>query len=195
VDTAGIRKTTDPVEQEGVRRTESQIENSDLILFVFDGSRQAFKEEIDKVRELCEKAGKGQSRTLVVINKIDLPDRLNGEIFEQVPLLTSIPAVRVSARTGEGMDELKKQMVGAIFSKKLIEPGKSVTVTNIRHHRALTQAMTSLELSLQSLNDGMSGELVAVDLRAALDKLGEITGAVTTDDILNNIFSKFCIGK
>jgi tRNA modification GTPase len=193
VDTAGIRETSDPIEQEGVRRTESQIENSDLLLFVFDSSRQALKEEIDKFKGLCGK--RGSSRGLIVINKIDLPERLNIEALEEIRFHKSMPVVRVSARTGEGMEELKKKMVGTVLSKKSLELGKSVTVTNIRHHKALTQAASSLELSLQSLNNGMSGELVAVDMRAALDRLGEITGAVTTDDILNSIFSKFCIGK
>lgn len=195
VDTAGMRMTNDPIEQEGVRRTESQVENCDLLLFVFDVSRQIAQDEIDKIKEIGERIEKYKQKVLVVMNKIDLPHREKVEAIERIPFLAHMPMVEVSALTGQGMDRLKKLMVETTLSTRATEPGKSVTVTNIRHHRALIQAITNLELALQSLTEGMSSELVAVDLRAALDRLGEITGAVTTDEILNNIFSKFCIGK
>lgn len=195
VDTAGIRQTNDPIEQEGVKRTESQLENCDLLLFVFDSSRQVAPEEIDKIGELSRKAEGHRISSIVVMNKIDLPHRMNGEIFKKAPFLTNMPIVEVSALTGHGMEKLKKLMVETTLSTKMAEPGKSVTVTSIRHYSALTRAVTNLELALRSLHEGKSSEFVTIDLRAALDRLGEITGAVTTDEILNSIFSRFCIGK
>lgn len=195
IDTAGIRKTTDPIEQEGVKRTVRQMESCDLLLFVFDVSQQLTGEELEKLRELCEMADASCRDNLVVMNKIDLPNRINREILKFVPFLANAPIAEISALTGQGIDKLKKLMVQRALSTKASEPDKSVTVTNARHYTALSQAIASLKLALRSVTEGQSGELVAVDLRAALDRLGEITGAVTTDDILDSIFSKFCIGK
>jgi tRNA modification GTPase len=132
---------------------------------------------------------------VVVLNKSDLPAVMNGELTELAPFLGSFPVARISALTGSGMDRLKELLVTSVLETKGKSSDSSVTVTNARHAAALKSASGSLGLSLRSLKDNQSNELVAIDLRAALDKLGEITGAVTTDDILNNIFSKFCIGK
>jgi len=103
--------------------------------------------------------------------------------------------VKISAKTGEGLSELKDAIVDTILKGKHLSSEGSVTVTNSRHYTALLNAKESVELSLQSLAAKESGEFVVLDLRAALDALGTITGVVTTDDILDSIFTRFCIGK
>ena len=195
VDTAGLRETADPVEREGVKRTESQIQNCDVLVLVFDSARELSKEEVELARKFVEQTKSSSRASFVVLNKTDLPVVMNGELSERAPFLSAFPVARISALTGNGMDGLKNLLVESVLQTKGRGSDSSVTVTNARHHAALKSAEESLGLALKSLTDNQSNELVAIDLRAALDRLGEITGAVTTDDILNSIFSKFCIGK
>ncbi|HEY4613517.1 MAG TPA: tRNA uridine-5-carboxymethylaminomethyl(34) synthesis GTPase MnmE [Bacteroidota bacterium] len=195
VDTAGLRETADLVEQEGVKRTESQIQNCDVLVLVFDTARQLSRDEVELARKFIERTRQQSRASLVVINKSDLPPVMNGELTEQAPFLSTFPVARISALTGSGMDGLKNMLVDSVLQTKGRSSDASVTVTNARHHAAIKSAEENLGLALASLKENQSNELVAIDLRAALDRLGEITGAVTTDDILNNIFSKFCIGK
>lgn len=195
VDTAGLREALDPVEQEGVKRTESQVDNCDVLVLVFDTARDLSGEEMESARKLIEKSRGHGVINLVVMNKIDLPAALNGELSRRAPFLGSLPTAHVSALTGKGIDQFKNLLVDSVLQSKRDLSEASITVTNVRHYTAITKAIESLRLALESLKDGQSGEFVAVDLRAAIDRLGEITGVVTTEDILNNIFSKFCIGK
>jgi tRNA modification GTPase len=195
VDTAGLRKAVDPVEQEGVRRTESQIENSDLLVFVLDASKTLTKDEAETARKVFANAEKNSRNCLVVLNKIDLGRQTNGELSQQLPFLSRYRRVETSALTGAGMRELKELLVEVALKGRKDTADFSITVTNARHHNAIKQAIEHIELALRSIGDEMSGDFIAIDLRAALDKLGQITGAVTTDDILESIFSKFCIGK
>jgi tRNA modification GTPase len=103
--------------------------------------------------------------------------------------------VKLCALTGEGVDILKRLLVEHVAGRNVSTSDSSVTVTNARHQEALRKSIVSLELAMRSLQDGQNIEFISVDLRSGLDFLGEITGAVTSEDILNNIFSKFCIGK
>lgn len=194
VDTAGLREAVDRVEQEGIRRSQDAIRTSDLLLLVLDSSRSLDAEEIHLAGRLVEDL-RGQVQSIVVLNKIDLGVGMNGHLAEKAKVLNPRAVVRISALTGEGIDDLRE----TLFREAILESGghgeSGITITNARHFHALARAKESLNLALKSLTDGVSGEFIAIDLRAALDALGEITGAVTTDDILNDIFSKFCIGK
>ena len=115
--------------------------------------------------------------------------------LKNASFLSSYPSVRISALKGTGLDNLKKALLKSVIENGISLEDGSAIVTNLRHYTALLNSRESLALSLESVNDGKSGEFITVDLRSALDSLGEIIGAVTTEDILNTIFSKFCIGK
>ncbi len=177
-DTAGIRLTENDVEKEGVLRSRNAVENADLIIFLNDVIEGY---SVDLYNELLELTSK--ERIIKVVNKIDLRDdrSISSDSY-------------ISAITGSGisdlLDILKEKGIG---SQSYSE--KSAVISNVRHYNALKEAKSSLVHAKNSIEDKLSGEFVAVDLRNAENFLGEIIGKVTTDDILNNIFSKFCIGK
>lgn len=193
VDTAGLRETADIVEQEGVKRSENQILNSDILLLMFDLSESVGEIERRLLERILQKIDRGQTGCLVVQNKMDLVS--NGTPDPMLEFIDGYPRVKISALKGTGLESLRKELVNLALGgdKGLLEEG--VTVTNNRHKEALDKARNHLQLALRSLGDGQSGDFIAMDLRSALDFLGEIVGVVTTDDILNAVFSKFCIGK
>ncbi len=183
LDTAGIRNTEDPVEVQGVLRSKNLLEKADLVLWVLDSSSPLTQEDLDILELVKEK------KVLGVLNKIDLPSKIGKE--EAGQLLAGIPWVKISAKEKSGIETLKD----LIFEMVVKTPVESVWVTNIRHKNALIKAQQSLLKARESIAQRMSGEFIAVDLRAALDSLGEIIGETTTEDILTEIFSTFCIGK
>jgi len=193
-DTAGVRSTVDIVEQHGVERTEKKIENSDILLLVVDGSREPGESELQSIARVLRKAKSASCECIVVLNKMDLglSEPKNGE-FEQIS--GQFPKVRISAKTGSGLDELRESLVRVTHRGNMESAESGVLVTSLRHVEALAGAKSSLERALRAAISRESSEFIVVDLRAALDKLGEIVGLTTTDDILNSIFSKFCIGK
>lgn len=177
-DTAGIRKSYDVIEIEGVNRSREAVQHADIVLFLND-STVGFSEDL--FIELLELTTEG--RILSVVNKIDI-NKSEDSRFD----------VGISAKTGEGIsllfDKMKQKALGTkIYSEK------SAIVSNIRHFNSLQKAKTHLESANKSIGDKLTGEFIAVDLRNAENALGEIIGKITSDDILNNIFSKFCIGK
>jgi tRNA modification GTPase len=189
LDTAGIRETADPVEQEGVRRSRAAQEQADLVLVVLDGSAPLTEDDRILLREARPS---GDQKLLVVVNKTDLPGRI-----DQAWLPSNGPGcavVKISAKTGAGLDGLRDQ-IRALLLRPDFEARETVLVTHLRHQTALQRTRDALTAALASVDTKAAGELIAMDLRAAIDALGEITGAVSTDDILDRIFSKFCIGK
>ena len=187
LDTAGLRRTRDTIEGEGIRRTEDAIAEADVLLLVFDGAEGI----TDDDRAVFETYG--SRRHLLVMNKMDLPE---SQSFDATQLLEGAGPefVKVSAKTGEGLDHLTS-VIQSVCLKEGLEATPSVLVTRLRHKASLEQAHGSLEEAMRSLERKESGECVALDIRAALDALGEITGAVSTEDILDRIFQDFCIGK
>jgi tRNA modification GTPase len=179
MDTAGIRQAHDMAEEEGVRRTMRAIEDADLVLGVLDGSMPLR----DGDRELIERL-RGR-HSIFVVNKSDLPQAEFG-------LPPDIPVFRVSAKTGEGLDALKEGVFNSCM--KTGGRGEGVIVTNLRHKGALDASGKALRAARDAI-ENQPLEIAAMELREALDSLGEIVGAVTTEDILNRIFSDFCIGK
>jgi tRNA modification GTPase len=194
-DTAGLRETTDPIELEGVRRAEEQLSNSDLLLLMFDCSRDLSAGEVAYAKKLVRDAVATEKPSITVLNKIDLKEPDEGFLAQLGRLADGQPSVKISAKTTDGLDKLKSLLVDIALKGKRTPCESGITVTNARHYSALVKSKESLELALQSLSVRQSGEFVVVDLRCALDSLGTITGVVTTDDILNNIFARFCIGK
>jgi len=190
-DTAGLRKSEDFIENEGIRRTESQIQTSDLIVLVLDadtGYQSMDKSVLNQVLKEVK-----HRNFLVSENKIDLLGK--GVRFDLPGELKEYDVIKMSAKTGEGFGEFKKKLVGMALSGSGTSVERSLVITSSRHRDSFQRAVGSLAVALESLKDSQSNEFIAVDLRAALDSLGEIIGVVTTDDILHNIFSRFCIGK
>ena len=183
VDTAGVRETDDIVEQEGIRRTRVAQDEADLLLVVVDRSVPLTS---DDRKLLCVVKGR---KHVVLLNKADLADEAESDAA-----LVGHSSYSISAKTGWGVETVKSAIRGQLVSEGF-EAADGVAVTNVRHRDALRRAGESLGQALASVQWGAAGELVSIDVRAAADALGEITGAITTDEILGRIFSEFCIGK
>ena len=194
-DTAGLRLTGDPVEVEGVKRAEESVSKSNLVLLVVDSSMEISDREIEFAQTMVRSSGSNSSRCVVVLNKKDIAPVQQGGAASQIKSITPFPTVSVSAKTGDGLDELKRIIVETVLGEKAPVLDGSVTVTNSRHYSSLLRARESLEIAKSTMVANRSPEFVIVDLRSALDAIGEINGTVTTEDILNRIFSTFCIGK
>ena len=183
IDTAGIRNVEDIAEQEGVRRSLSTMEKADLVLLVLDGSEELHETD----RELIERSD--PENTIYVINKTDLDQKID-------PVgagLKPAPTVMISAKKDIGLDILKKKISETALKGKT-GPGSGI-VTNTRHVHALEKALSSINSFSAEAAKNSSPEFLALELRDALDAVGEILGITTPDDILNKIFSSFCIGK
>jgi tRNA modification GTPase len=183
VDTAGVRETDDIVEQEGIKRTRAAQDEADLLLVVVDGSAPLTSDDWELLSAVKDR------KHVVLLNKMDLTDTV-----ETAAALAGHLVYVISAKTGLGVEKVKSALRSQLVSGGF-EAAESVTVTNVRHRDALRRAGESLGQALESVQCGMAGELVSIDVRAAADALGEITGAITTDEILGRIFSEFCIGK
>lgn len=182
IDTAGIRQTTDEIEQIGIERTFAAIEKARIVLWLID--------QKPTEAEIADMAARSKGRTLVVVsNKSDLESHQNLQI--------SIPDsqfVRISAKTGTGIPQLEDVIYQAADIPALNE--SDIIVTNARHYDALIRAHESLQRVLDGMENQLSGDLLAEDLRLALDQLAEITGTqITPNEVLGNIFKNFCVGK
>jgi tRNA modification GTPase len=195
VDTAGLRDPVDVIEREGIRRGESQIATADLVLLVIDFSQDIDNYELDVIDDLREKVRSFDEKCILVLNKIDLVTERQMSTPDPTRFTELYDVVKVSALTHEGLDRLRIILSNSVLNRGLTTGDSSAVVTNVRHKEALEKAMQSLELACGSLDGGRSPEFVSVDLRNALDFLGEIAGIVTSDEILNSIFERFCIGK
>ena len=181
VDTAGIIHSKDMVESLGVERSRRAIEQADFVLAVVDMSQPMAKADNEILEFIGGKAA------LVVANKCDLPHRAELSGLGHGVVLTS-------ALTGQGLNELEEKMVSTVLGGKVIVSDAPM-VNNPRHSEALERAARSLERALQAIAGGMADDFVAIDLTAALTALGEITGETVHEDLLEAIFSHFCIGK
>jgi tRNA modification GTPase len=183
-DTAGIRNSEDQVERIGVDLSLKHVEQAEAVLAVFDGSEPATLEDGSVLDAVKGKRG------LIVVNKADLPLRLDLDWVAMVSAERRL--LRVSAKAGTGLEELKHTLRDLLLDTQSEPP---VVITNVRHKAALERAETGLADAVQGLVDGVAVEYIAVDLQAVKDALEEIIGTVTNDDILERIFSQFCLGK
>ncbi len=184
VDAAGVRDTADPVEREGVRRAREKAESADLVLLVVDGS-QPLAEEDFLAMGLCRPGS-----TLVVVNKSDLPLRL-----DPAPLAPFFARVEVSTRTGQGLEQLRSSIVDLLTGGHAGSGEEDLVVTDRRHRDALVRTVEALDRLAVAVGGQAPLECLSLELRDALDALGQITGETTPDEILDQIFSRFCIGK
>jgi tRNA modification GTPase len=188
VDTAGIRgQVPDLAERVGIERTLKALERSDAAIALLDGSR-ALTEEDRRVAELT----RGKSRLVVALNKSDLPSQTNAD---EAGKLFARPALPISAQTGDGVDALLVQLKGLLSPESVPETSGSVLVTSLRHRQCLERAEQALGRALALRGDDWMEECLAVELHSALDAFGEIVGETVSEDVLDEIFSKFCIGK
>ena len=194
-DTAGIRITHDPVEQEGVRRAEERLPKCDILVLMLDGTRPIGDEEAAAIKRLRSAVELRGAACIFVLNKIDIVDLKRIPTQEIKRIAAKHDVVNISAKTHQGLEELKAQLVVKALRGMPSKSEGGVTITSARHYSALERTEKSLTLALETVESGKSGEFVAVDLRAGLDSLGEIVGITSTEDILNLIFSRFCIGK
>lgn len=184
-DTAGIRNTDDIIESEGVKRSESAINESKLAIFVLDGSGEITDEDENVMRALK----KSEVDVIVVLNKADASERLSEM---DVKTAFSMPAIRVSAKTGHGIDELKQKI---LEYAKQDATGETVLITNERHLYALMRAADEIGDAETALENGIDMDCVTIDLNAAWSSLGEITGKTVSEEIIDRIFDTFCLGK
>ena len=185
LDTAGIRKTADTVEKIGVDRALEHAKDADLILYVVDAS-VPLDENDAKIMEIL----KGR-KAIVLLNKSDLTAVIEKEEMEQK---TGAPVISISAREETGMEELEEQMKKMFFQGE-ISFNDEVYITNARHKQALLEAKKSLELTAGSIEMGMPEDFFSIDLMNAYEELGSIIGEAVGEDLVNEIFSKFCTGK
>ncbi len=189
VDTAGVRHTRDVVEAIGVQRTLDQLKTADLALCMFD-AHMPLDADDENLRNLIEE-NRWAIPIILVLNKIDLG--LNSSTRKTLQK-TGLPVVEISARTGEGLGELKQKIKEQVVTDESLEV-EEVVVTSARHRQVLEEARKALQNAREAITQQAPEEIIAVDLRMALDRLGEITGETTSEDVLNHIFSQFCIGK
>ena len=184
-DTAGIRKTADLLETEGIRRTQIVRDKADLVLLILDSSEQLTEEDQTLIRDV------EQERTIVVLNK---KDRLSAKLPEWYEAISAMESVLISAKTGDGCDELES----CLFAKATqggLPHQDEIWITNRRQQQAAKNALAALQQAREIFENSDGEEFLAVDLRSCLNALGEIVGETTPDDLLGQIFSEFCIGK
>ena len=186
IDTAGIAYGKGELESVIEQRTYGSIDTAQIVIFVIDGCMNLSSEQIKFFDSITTRS------KIIVINKIDLQQKTCYEDLSSK--MKAFPVVKTSVLTGEGLNELKKTMVSSVFENN-IDLSASDVVFTMRQRVVLGRALDILEQTSDSLNEGIGYELVAIDLRKALDTIGEVTGEVLTDDILDRIFSEFCIGK
>jgi tRNA modification GTPase len=180
IDTAGIRQTTDQVEQIGIERTFAAIDKARIVIWMVD--KEPTQEELAKINKLTE-----NKQLIIVRNKID---KAESEPFT----IVKIPLIEISAKHNQHIDQLEQAIYQAANIPVLSDT--DIIVTNARHHEALCRAQAHLQRVIDGLHQQVSGDLLSEDLRLTLDTLAEITGGqITTNEVLGNIFTHFCVGK
>jgi tRNA modification GTPase len=199
IDTAGITPTEDPVEKIGVQRSRQAAESADIILLVFDGSEPLTQQDYLVSHELQSLSPQGaddvpsaRRSVLIIVNKADKPHSLNDKELAVLWPRTSV--IPVSTLTGTGLEAVEDALAEIAFAGRMLHT-ESLLVTNIRHQEALRRTDEQLSAAIASLARELPLDFVSIDLRAAYDALGEVTGETASDDLLDQIFSKFCIGK
>lgn len=186
IDTAGLREAKDEIESEGIRRSRESLAKAELILHVLDASEPLHAEDEKLLAEFAAK------QRIIVCNKVDLPRKLTSDLRLQASGSTS--AVDVCSKTGAGLEPLKDAIKSLVWSGSITAEMAQVTI-NSRHQDALKRSSGSLRLALEALRGNASLEFVALDLRQGIAAVGEIVGKTTTEDLLDAVFSQFCIGK
>ena len=187
IDTAGLREATDQIEAIGIERTQQKMRDASLVVYLFDG-KNVQPDELQLAVDVVRASGKPY---LLVGNKLDAITDSTRQALEDI---LGEKVVWISAAKQTHLDELKAALSSRVRTDSAVQTGSAV-VTNARHYNHLTGTDEALARAISGLDSGVTPDWLAMDLRVALQHLGELTGEITTDDLLDSIFSKFCIGK
>ncbi|WP_297429620.1 tRNA uridine-5-carboxymethylaminomethyl(34) synthesis GTPase MnmE [Clostridium sp.] len=182
IDTAGIRETEDIVEKIGVEKSKEKIEEADLIILMLDASREISEDDqliIDKIKH---------KKYITLLNKVDLDIKISRDIIDKLG-----NKIGISAKTGEGIDDLKREIKNLFFNGEI--SSESLIISNTRHKQALYKALDNCNIALDKFNANEYLDLISIYITVAMKALGEITGDELEEDLLNKIFSEFCVGK
>jgi tRNA modification GTPase len=180
IDTAGIRETSDTIESLGIKKTMEKAKISNMVLFLIDANTNI----TSQLKELNKVTGEIKDKLLVIVNKIDLKPEIEEDLKN---------AIFISAKNNEGIETLKEKLLTFVNTKDF--SNNETIVTNLRHYDELQLTLKEINTIIDGIKKGVSGDFLASNIRQALFHLGSITGEVTTDTLLGNIFGKFCIGK
>ena len=185
VDTAGIRQTDDIVENIGVEKSKEFIEKADLVLLVLDASRELEDED----REVINQINENHKKVIVLLNKIDLKRKIDLDEynFENI--------VEISAQKNVGIEDMEEKIYSFIVDEKVEDSSEKLIITNVRHKTALEKTKDAIRNIFETIDMGLPMDLISVDLKEALDSLSEITGEISSEDILDHVFGNFCVGK
>lgn len=183
-DTAGLRETKDEVESKGIEKTKEKISNAKILLYLFDINDIT----INEIKSSLKTFEREDLSIILVRNKIDLKNK-NKSILKE---LTNRELIEISATDSKSVTKLKKRLVNEV---DILNPYTDVIISNSRHYEALKKALKAIGEVNKGLKNNISGDLLSVDIRRSIEHLGEITGEITNDDVLENIFANFCIGK
>lgn len=187
VDTAGIRSTIDEIEKIGVEFASKKAKEAEFAIVLLDGSEEFNEDDIAILNKVKTK------NFIVAINKNDLHQKIKQ--YELVKYVSKEEITSISAKNGDGIDKLSILIYKKVIGNKNLNESSEIFLTDLRHKEAIEKTSKNLESFLKLLKTNESPEFLAIDLRTALESLGEITGEITTEDLLGRIFSKFCIGK
>ncbi|HOM02269.1 MAG TPA: tRNA uridine-5-carboxymethylaminomethyl(34) synthesis GTPase MnmE [Acetivibrio sp.] len=186
IDTAGIRETEDVVEKIGVEKTHKAIDEADLVIMMIDAKR-GIDEEDNKILTLL-----GDKKLIILINKIDLVDE--NQIKRIETLLEGKKYIKTSIKEGTGISELENTIT-ELFVQGEVNINEEILLTNIRHKNLIDSAVSSIKKAMDAIENSMTLDLVSIDITDAADYLGQITGESVSDDVMHEIFSRFCLGK
>jgi tRNA modification GTPase len=193
IDTAGLRETSDIIESMGIKKTHEKINQASVILLIDEiiDSAESINKRARSIRDMIRDSDK---RLIILINKTDtVSDNRQDELKGKIILEDNDGLLFISAKEKSGLDELRLNLGQVVMKDKL--SSDDVIITNIRHYEALVRVSESLGRVIAGLEDQIPEDLIAMDIRQAIHYLGEITGEITSDEILGNIFRNFCIGK
>ena len=185
VDSAGIRETDDVVEKIGVEKSRDLIKVADVVLVVLDGSAEIENEDIDIINRVSDK------NAVLVINKLDTFNSKN--IIEKIKNIWKKDNILISAKNKTGIFELKEKIFKLLIDSKILN--SNVLLTNVRHINLVKDSLEQINNALNAIDNNLSLDMISIDIQSAWSSLGEITGTCNTDEIVNTIFSKFCVGK
>lgn len=183
-DTAGIRNTEDVIESIGVEKSEKMINSADLVLFVIDSSRELSEEDL-RVHESID-----SEKVIGILNKIDQESKVDISKLDKINNW-----IKVSAKENLGIKDMEDEIYSTIISGQVSDSSERLVITNLRHRSALVKTKDAIENIFETIEMGLPMDLIAVDLKEALDALSEVTGEITSEDVLDHIFSNFCVGK
>jgi len=183
-DTAGLRETEDIIESKGIEKTKEKINNARILIYLFDSNDTTFNEINSDMKSFKRE----DLSVLLVRNKVDLQNT-NQSLINQ---LEKFEIIEISANNIDSVSSLKKRLVNEI---NILNPYTDTVISNSRHYEALMKALKAIEEVNMGLKSEISGDLLSVDIRKSIEHLAEITGEITNDDVLGNIFANFCIGK